>query len=531
MKYSLHRNHPTIHFNKHYNYSVGSCHAKTALRHDYVVLLKEMKKDINVEYVRFHGIFCDDMHTLDTLNDILDIFPEDEKFIEENFYYVGLAYDNLLECGVKPFVELSFMPNMLAKEKATNKGFYGSNMNEPKNYEDWASYLTHFVEYLIERYGIEEVKQWPFEVWNEPDLYGAFFKGDQDAYYKLYKCSVLAIKAIHPDLQVGGPSTSASRWIASFVEYCKKENLPLDFITTHQYPGDPFTGVEGKDIVKDPNERRDRLKKNVDKLIKFIPERATHLEIIRMMFGDPTNTKEIQDNIFRDNARQTKEQIGEVPLYYTEWNLSAVYSAYSNDTKKAASYAVKTCLDIESYVTGTSFWCFSDIFEEMNQSKIEFHGGFGLQTIHGIKKPSYYALKFLSLLPEVRYDKEMQYEDHLHIGAFKEDKVDHIIVSRHYMKSIVVEDKEVEIEILSTSKPRSILIRKIDDTHCNPLKKWVDQGSKKYLTTKEVEKIKKVTQDCEEVVLFDYKENKITFATTIGINDVQYFTVNYDEVY
>lgn len=530
MKYLLNREDQTISFNKHYNYGVGSCHAKTALRHDYIRMLKEMKKDMNVEYVRFHGIFCDDMHTLQTLHDILEIFPEDERFLEENFYYVGVAYDNLVECGVKPFVELSFMPNLLAKEKSNNKGFYGSNMNEPKSYEEWATYITHFVEYLIERYGIEEVKQWPFEVWNEPDLYGAFFKGDQDAYYKLYKYTALAIKAVHPELQVGGPSTSASRWIVSFVEYCKKENLPLDFITTHQYPGDPFTGVEGGDVVKDPNEKSDRLKKNIDKLINFIPEGATHLEIIRMMFGDPTNTKEIPDNIFRDNAKQTKECIGELPLYYTEWNLSAVFSAYSNDTKKAASYAVKTCLDVEPYVTGTSMWCFSDIFEEMSQFKTEFHGGFGLQTIHGIKKPSYYALKFLSSLPEIRYEKEMQYEDNLHIGAFKEAKMDHLLISRHYMKSIEVEDKEVEIEIMSTSKPISITVRKVDDTHCNPLKEWEEMDSKKYLTRKEVEEIKQKSKDREEEVEFTYVDGKISFMTCVGINDVQYIKVNYNEL-
>ncbi|MFV0556953.1 MAG: GH39 family glycosyl hydrolase [Lactovum sp.] len=527
MEWILNRNTKTKGFNKHYNFSVGSCHAKTAIRHDYVEMLKKMKKDIPIEYVRFHGIFCDDMHTRDNLNDVLDLFPNGERYVEENFYMIGVAYDNLLECGVKPFVELSFMPTSLAKEESTTKGFYAANMSEPKDYEEWANYIESFIEFLVEKYGVEEIKSWYFEVWNEPDLYGAFFKGDQSAYFKLYKYTVNAIKKVCSELKVGGPSTSASRWIKSFLDYCKQEKLPLDFVTTHQYPGDPFIGVDAEEVVKDPNEKADKLKKNIKKLEAMIPEKSLPLDVIRMMFGDPTETKEIPDNIFRENAKKTQELLDDLPLYYTEWNLSAVFSAYSNDTKKAASYIIKTSLDVEPYVTGTSLWCFSDVFEEMHQFKEEFHGGFGLQTIHGISKPSYYAMKFLSALPEERYDIQSEYENNIHIGAFKEKNKDHILISRHSMKSIDCDPESIHIKLEAGEGSPEVSLKRIDDEHCNPLKLWEEMGKKKYLNQEDLSELKIKSTDLKETLEVAHLNGDYAVELILELNDVYYLTVEW----
>lgn len=531
MKFTLDRTTETKKFNKHYNFSVGSCHAATALRHDYVKMLKKMKEDIDIKYVRFHGVFCDDMHTMDSMSDVLDIFPNGENYVEENFYLVGIAYDNLLECGVKPFVELSFMPELLAKDPKKSKGFYGANMSEPKDYEAWGRYIHNFITFLIHRYGVEEVRTWYFEVWNEPDLYGAFFNGDKDAYFKLYKVTAKAIKSVDHELRVGGPSTSACRWVKSFVEYCKDENIPLDFVSTHQYPGDPFTGIsadEQEDVVKDPNEKVNKLKGLMDKFENSLDKDATPLSIIRTMFQDPTETKDIPDNIFRKNAEAIKEVVNGLPVYFTEWNLSAVFSAYSNDTKKAASYITKTVLDIEPYVTGSSLWCFSDIFEEMHQFKEEFHGGFGLQTIHGIPKPSYYAMKFLTQLPEERYILEDGLNDReIGIAAFKEYDCDHLMLFRHSMKTADKKTELLEVSIPSEVTPKEIVVRRIDDSHCNPLTNWEKRGQPKYLKTKEVDEIIAQTSDIEEPLSFELIDGMVNFNVSMELNDVYYIQIKW----
>lgn len=140
--------------------------------------------------------------------------------------------------GMKPFVELSFMPSALASGKRTGL-HYHNNITTPKDYEAWAAYIKEFAAYLINRYGEEEVESWRVEIWNEPDL-GTFFSGTQQEYFKLYSYTVRALKAVDRKLRVGGPSTSAGRWLKEFLEYAERENLPCDFVSTHQYPGDGF---------------------------------------------------------------------------------------------------------------------------------------------------------------------------------------------------------------------------------------------------------------------------------------------------
>lgn len=532
MNFKLAKDVRTEKFNKHYNFAVGSCHAAMALRHDYVKQLRKFRQDIPVSYVRFHGVFNDDMHTLDTFENVFDKLPGGNKYVERNFNLVGVAYDNLLECGVKPFVELSYMPELLAKEKTTTKGFYGSNFNEPRDYEEWRQYIIEFIEFLIGRYGAEEVRTWFFEVWNEPDLKGAFFNGDKDAYFKLYKTTAEAIKSVDSLLKVGGPSTSASKWIDSFVKYCKHENIPLDFVSTHQYPGDPFIGVNASEGLEseikkvEVDNKAAKFAEMMNHFASKIPAGSTPLEIIRMMFGDPTETKNIRNNIFRDNAKIVQSQAQGLPVYYSEWNLTATFSAYSNDTRKAASYLVKTALDVEPYLAGSSVWCFSDLFEEMHQFKEEFHGGFGLQTLHGIPKPSYHAMKLLSSLPQERCILEADETDQeITFAAFSDEEKTVLLFVRHKMKTEGQEFYAIQVDVEIDHQPNSLTMQRIDETHCNPLKLWENNGRKKYINPNEIEDIIDNTKLTTESVEYSYDEGAIHFDLNLGINDVYFITI------
>ena len=145
--------------------------------------------------------------------------------------------------GMKPFVELSFMPQHLAKEDVRGMFFYRPNICMPKDDQAWIDYIQSFVRFLIDRYGQEEVESWYFEVWNEPDLPVVFFHGTREDYFHLYEITARAIKEVDEKIRVGGPSTSGSKWVKSFVAFCKEHNVPVDFVTTHQYAGDPLGGV------------------------------------------------------------------------------------------------------------------------------------------------------------------------------------------------------------------------------------------------------------------------------------------------
>lgn len=158
MKFDIKKTMPTVPHKRHWQFCVGSCHAALAMRTDYARQLKFIHDELDIQYVRFHGILNDDMNTLSDFSRVLGSIPRLDKLRERTFHRCGLAYDNVLAAGMKPFVELSFMPNLLASKPAERGGFFGSNMNPPADYDKWAEHVAAFVKFLIHRYGIDEVR-------------------------------------------------------------------------------------------------------------------------------------------------------------------------------------------------------------------------------------------------------------------------------------------------------------------------------------------------------------------------------------
>lgn len=240
MDYLISKNAKVHPYRPHWKFCVGSGHAPLALPTDYVRMLKQVHTELGIQYVRFHGIFNDDMGVVVRLGDIRPGKGCD-RFVEWNFHKIGLAYDNILECGMKPFVELSFMPTALASGEEQCMFFYKGNITPPKDYGKWSEFIRKFVEYLIHRYGLDEVRTWYFEVWNEPDL-PIFSAGSKADYYQLYEVTAKAVKSVDSQLRVGGPATAGSKWGNSFLAYCREHDALVDFVSTHQYGGDPIGG-------------------------------------------------------------------------------------------------------------------------------------------------------------------------------------------------------------------------------------------------------------------------------------------------
>lgn len=531
-KLVIRKEHGTQLYRKHWQFCVGSGHAALAMRADYGKQLKRIHDELGIERVRFHGILNDDMHTMPAFDEILP-FPGGEKIRERSFYHVGVAYDNVLAAGMKPFIELSFMPEALAREKTHGKILYGSLLCLPESFELWAEHITEFVKYLIHRYGKEEVETWYFEVWNEPDLRNAFFRGTQEDYFHLYEVTARAIKAVDEMIQVGGPATSGSRWVDDFVEFCREHQVPVDFISTHQYAGDPLTGVKESDAQKeeqDPADFSEQFEK-LGQLFEKLPKGMTHLELMRTIFNDPSETDEIPNDTFRKNAAVVREQAGELPVFYTEWNFQAVQAARSNDTRKAAAYIVKTALDIEKNVDGSSVWCFSDIFEEMHQFTEEFYGGFGLQTIHGIAKPTFYALKILSMLAEKRIDLGDHATDgEIGAAAFEDEEKIQILLFRQKMKQADIEPESITVSVEMGTVPKKALLYRIDETHCNPLAVWEKMGAPKDITPKETGEIASASELKKEYITLNCKDSVAEFTVTLGVNDIYMITLDKERI-
>jgi xylan 1,4-beta-xylosidase len=333
---------------------VGAGRANEGLRADWQQQLAYVKKQCDFKYIRMHGLLTDDMA----------VYTEDNKGNPiYSYMYVDALYDYLLSIGVKPFVELGFMPNALASGNQTIFWWRG-NVTPPKDYNKWEAFIKNLVQHFTERYGSAEVKTWYFEVWNEPNLTPGFWSGTQEEYFKLYKYTAAAVKAVNTAYRVGGPGTAGAAWEAEMIDFCEKNNVPLDFVSTHSYGVtqgflDEF-GHGGTVLSKDP----------------------------MSVSGDVLQSR-------KEIAASTKPGL---ELHYTEWSSSYTPADPLHDSYHEAAYILEKLKQVGNSAQSMSYWVFTDIFEEPGPRYTPFHGGFGLLTIQGINKPAFYAYQFLNKL-------------------------------------------------------------------------------------------------------------------------------------
>jgi xylan 1,4-beta-xylosidase len=443
---------------KHWQFCVGSGQAKLALRTDYTKQLKFIHDELGIKSVRFHGIFDAPMEVIQGADNYLNI-GRAKHFTNYNFLNIATAYDNVLSAGMKPFVELSFMPGKLGKSRKAKSEISGINNTMPKDDNKWISFIKAFISFLIHRYGVEEVISWKFEVWNEPNIF-VFFKGKKKDYFHLYEITSKAIKEVEPRIKVGGPSTALLAWLPDFIQYTKDNNVPLDFITSHYYPGEPLgLGLMFKYM-------KSMLIDSVTKMNKLKSGRV--IDAGRCFMNDQTEEEiEMDKGMMAKNTSIARNEIGDLPFYLTEWNLSATITSYSNDTRKVAAFLIKSIVEMDNILNGTSVWAFSDIFDEFVLMPDEFTGGFGLLTVNGIPKPQFYALKMLSRTGDKKYDLPVTNEE-IELAIYESDNEKQIIVFRQRMKQVYESPLEYSIDLELNQIPSSISLEKIDEDNGNP---------------------------------------------------------------
>ncbi|HXE06098.1 MAG TPA: glycosyl hydrolase [Bryobacteraceae bacterium] len=411
-----------------WEHTIGSGHATLALRADWQAQMRRAHDELGVMHARFHGILDDDMGTL---------IEQGGKLIY-SFFNADQIIDFLLSIGMKPFVELSFMPTALASGDKT-AFHYRANVSPPRDPAGWAVLIRKLVEHWVAQYGIGEVRQWFFEVWNEPNL-TAFGTGKQEDYFRLYRYTAEAIKGVDARLQIGGPATAANAWISDFLKFCRDSKLPADFVSTHHYPTDAF----GKP-------------------------------------GDDTETQlaESTRSILREQARQVRKQAGDLPLYYTEWSSSSNPRDYMHDDPYAAAFIVKTVLEANGLVQGYSYWTFSDIFEENYFPSLPFQGGFGLQTIQGIAKPAYRAFQLLHELGAEAIPLE---GNHQTVDAWfvRGDRSATLILTNFALPRHPILTEEIAFTLRNAPRMARASCRRIDLDHANAKRLWEQMGKPEY---------------------------------------------------
>lgn len=347
--------HPFPHF---WEKMFGSGRAILSLRDDYRSDLRTVKQITGFEYVRFHAI----------LDDEVGVYSEDAQGNPVyNFSYVDQIYDGLLANRTRPFVELSFMPIKLAAHNTLQAFWYHPNISPPKDWARWDALISAFAQHLIDRYGIDEVAQWYFEVWNEPNL--DFWAGDpkQESYWELYDHTALALKKVSSQLRVGGPATAQAAWVDAMIRHCADKHIPLDYVSTHVYANDKAEDV----FHTQENIPRDQM-------------------VCRAV-------KKVHDQV-------KASTMPNLPLIWSEYNASYKNEPDVTDTIYMGPWLADTIRQCDGLLDSMSYWTFSDVFEEQGVVKTPFYGGFGLVAEDGIPKPAFNAFKILHQLGEERVD-------------------------------------------------------------------------------------------------------------------------------
>jgi len=338
---------------------IGAGRAAEGLRADWQQQLKLCQDEIGFKHIRFHGLLCDDMGVY---SETKDGRPR------HNWQYIDSLYDALLAMNIRPFVEISFMPSALASGTQTVCWWKG-NVTPPKSYERWDDLIRDLTQHWTERYGADEVKQWYFEIWNEPDHPAFFAPHDtnhwRDEYFELYTHTANDVKSVNADYRVGGPAGAGSKWVLPLINLSASNNVPLDFISFHSY------GLGGGPSGFDAN--------------------GEHVHYLSSNLHSPA------DRAHERAAIDASARPG-LPIHITEWSTS--YSARDpvHDAYFSAPYILEQFKYSISGVSSMSYWVFTDIFEELGPPPTPFHGGFGLLNLQGIKKPAYFAYQFMARL-------------------------------------------------------------------------------------------------------------------------------------
>ncbi|HTU03164.1 MAG TPA: hypothetical protein VMG58_15145, partial [Candidatus Sulfotelmatobacter sp.] len=334
----------------------GSGRAVLSLRESYRDDLRATRDITGFRYVRFHAIFHDENGVYSMDRQGLPVY---------NWSYVDQIYDGLLANRVRPFVELSFMPAALASSPVPHPFWYKPMPAPPSDYARWGALIENFARHLVDRYGIEEVAQWYFEVWNEPNI--DFWTGvpKEETYYRLYRSSADALKRVSPRLRVGGPATAQAAWVGSFIAWCTRDNAPVDFVSTHVYGNDGSENVFG---THEAIGRRDMVARAVKKVYEEVKGSA----------------------------------MPNLPIHWTEYNASYRSEVDVTDSAFMGPWLANNIRACDGLTTTMSYWTFSDVFEEQGVVRTPFYGGFGLIAAGGIPKASFNAFRLLHRLGDQR---------------------------------------------------------------------------------------------------------------------------------
>jgi xylan 1,4-beta-xylosidase len=433
----------------------GSGRAILSLRESYRHDLHAMKSATDIHYVRFHAIFDDEV----------GVYSEDAQgHPVYNWSYVDQIYDGLLEAGARPFVEMSFMPRALAASDKPHAFWYRPLPSPPKDYAKWEELVYNFAKHIVDRYGVNEVSQWYFEVWNEPNI--DFWTGEpkQSTYFELYDHAARAVKRAGQRLRVGGPATAQAAWIPDMIEHSVQTQVPLDFVSTHVYGNDLSKDVFGTDENIDRSEMVSRAVQKVYKQVK-------------------ASTRP------------------DLPIIWSEYNASYKNEIDVTDSAYMGPWLANNIRLCDGLVTTMSYWTFSDVFEEQGVIKTPFYGGYGLLAEGGVPKAAFNAFAMLHRLGDQRAQPDLANV----LVTKRTDGTFAIAVWNYAAPGTAGPARKIHVSADGWSGTTNYHVEIVDPDHGSALAAWRAMGSPASPTREQYEQLKRaaaVTQKLDGTSTF-----------------------------
>ena len=463
-------------FINHGDLCVGTGHMGLALHEEYQEHLAMIQEMAHFKQIRGHGLFCEPMS-------IYQPYTDEEGVEHEAYCFTRLdrVMDKYLEKGIKPFLELCFLP--AAMGSSTHSNFYWKgNTSHPADEGKWIRLVQATLLHLAERYGKEEVSGWPCEVWNEPNLATMWEFADKEAYFRLYEITAKAVKEVLPGMQVGGPAVTGSisgmEWIRDFLDFCRDQKIPLDFVSHHSYLGKP-SAYHSRYYYQE---------------MYSVEDAVAYMEKTRSLIDSYPEFKGIK-------------------LHITEYSTSFSPFCPINDTNLNAAYTAAMLARFGDVADSYSHWTFSDVFEERGVPSRPFHGGFGMIALGGIPKPKAWAFHFFNNLKG-----EAVYKDEHCVLLKREDGS-----YEGVLWNLCREGREaITLTLdLPTEGQQTLMTRTVDEECCNPYKCWHEMGEPASLTQQQLLFLRQAAQPAVSTRIVEG-----AFEMTLGANAVIHFTLS-----
>jgi xylan 1,4-beta-xylosidase len=477
-----------------FDLSVGSDYPGTLIRDDSQAQLKVVANELGFRYIRFHAIFHDVLGT---------VRVEDGKAVY-NWSKIDQLYDDLLARHVKPFVELGFTPKALATSQ--NSIFYWHGNTSHPQPEGWHELVDAFIQHIEARYGRDEVRTWYFEVWNEPNLSGFWEGADQKAFFELYDLTSNTIKSVDPALRVGGPGTAGAAWVPEFLAHVKQSGAGVDFVTTHTY------GVDWG----------------------FLDEKGVQ----------DTKLSQSPDAIVAD-VRRVREQISasqfpSLPLYFTEWSTSYTPRDSVHDSYISSPYILSKLKASQGLLQGMSYWTYTDLFEEPGPPTAPFQGGFGLLNPQGIRKPAFFAFKYLHALqgdslatadPQAMLSTK---DGNFTAVIWDFEQPDQKVSNRSFYTKVIPSHPAAPVQLrvtdLAPNTAYNLVVHRAGFHENDAYSAYLEIGAPKELTAAQIAHLNELTRDLPEIdkTVRSGSDGAFEFSVPMNSNDVVLVKITHD---